>query len=173
MKIIWGLYFFVLFVTSCNKDNNNTTTTKKGCDIQKVYSDNAKKVTITNGVWGTVSNVEGDCMPTVPTCSSCCRNCPVQRTVRIFQYTLLSEGVTSDPYGVFYDSFTTQLVTQVDTDEKGFFQADIPPGNYTIVIVENGKLYANISDGRGGLSPFTVTTGILNANLFMTYKATF
>ena len=171
MKTVFGLCFFVLFFISCHKDNNNAT--QNGCNIQQVYADNAKKVTITNGVWGTVSNVEGDCMPTVPACTSCCRNCPVQRTVKIYQYTLVSDGVTSDPYKVFYDSFNTQLVTQVDTDDNGFFQVDIPAGHYTIVIVENGKLYVNIMDGQGGLSPFTLTAGTLNANLFMTYKATF
>jgi hypothetical protein len=74
---------------------------------------------------------------------------------------------------VFFDTFNTQLVTQIDTDENGFFQVDIPAGQYTIVVVENGKLYANTSDGQGGLSPFTISTGKNNVNLTMTYKATF
>lgn len=163
--------FFLIVFISCHKDKNAVT--PLGCNIQQVYADNAKRVTITNGVWGTVSNVAGDCMPTVPACNSCCRNCPVQRTVKIYQYTLVSDGVTSDPYKVFFDSFNTQMVAQVDTDDNGFFQVDIPAGHYTIVIVENGKLYANIRDGQGGLSPFTLSTGTLNTNLFMTYKATF
>jgi hypothetical protein len=163
--------FFFLILISCHKDKYATT--RKGCNIQQVYTDNAKKVTITNGIWGTVSNIEGDCMPTVPACSSCCRNCPVQRTVKIYQYTLVSNGVTSDPYKVFFDSFNTQLVTQVETDDNGFFQVEIPTGHYSIVIFENGKLYANRKDGQGGLNPFTLTTGTLNANLVITYKATF
>jgi hypothetical protein len=81
--------------------------------------------------------------------------------------------VTTDPYKVFFDSFNTQLVTQVDTDENGFFQVNIPAGHYSIVIVENGKLYANVRDGQGGLSPFPLTDGVKNLNLYMTYKATF
>jgi hypothetical protein len=163
--------FLFILVSSCHKDKNAPTPT--GCDIQQIYADNAKKVTITTGVWGTVSNVEGNCMPTVPACSNCCRTCPVQRTVKIYRYTLVSDGMTSDPYKVFFDSFNTQLVKQIETDEKGFFQVEIPAGHYSIVIVENGKLYANIRDGQGGLSPCTVTTGTVNTNLSMTYKAAF
>lgn len=172
MKIALRLCLSVLLLISCRKDNNNSTTPNT-CNIQQVYADNAKKVTITNGVWGTVSSVEGDCMPTVPACNSCCRNCPVQRTVKIYQYTTLSNAVTSDPYKVFFDAFDTQLVAQVDTDENGFFQADIPAGNYSIAVVENGKLYANTRDAQGGLSPITFSSGIKNANLTITYKAAF
>ena len=171
MKNILLILFFSLFFLSCHKDNGIAD--QKGCDINQVYADNAKKVTIVNGIWGTVSNVEGDCMPTIPACNLCCRNCPVQRTVKIFQYTLVSDGVTTDPYKVFFDSFNTQLVTQVDTDNNGFFQVNLPAGHYSIVIVENGKLYANIRDGQGGLSPVILTSGTKNLNLFMTYKATF
>jgi hypothetical protein len=171
MKIASKLCLFVLFFISCHKDQGRAS--QIDCNILQVYADNAKKVTITNGVWGTVSSVEGDCMPTVPACNSCCRNCPVQRIVRIYQYTLLSDAVTSDPYNVFFDSFNTQLIAQVDTDNNGFFQADISPAIYSIVVVENGKLYANTRDGQGGLSPFTFTTATQNVNLTMTYKATF
>ncbi|MBS1580221.1 MAG: hypothetical protein JST29_11325 [Bacteroidetes bacterium] len=171
MRITVGLCLFILFFISCHKDSNNTTPT--ACNIQQVYADNAKKVTITNGVWGTVSSVEGDCMPTVPACNSCCRNCPVNRTVKIYQYTTLNDVVSSDPYKAFFDSFNTQFVAQVDTDENGFFQMEIPAGHYTIVVVENGKLYANTRDAQGGISPFTLSTGTKNINLAMTYKATF
>jgi hypothetical protein len=171
MKTVFGLFLFIFFFISCHKDSHNST--PPSCNIQQVYVDNAKKVTITNGVWGTVSSVEGDCMPTVPAYNSCCRNCPVKRTIKIYQYTTLNDVVTSDPYKAFFDSFTTQFVTQVDADENGFFQADIPAGHYTIVVVEDGKLYANTRDGQGGLSPFTFSSGTKNVNLTITYKATF
>lgn len=112
-------------------------------------------------------------MPTVPACNSCCSNCPVKRTVKIYRHTTLNDAVTSDPYKVFLDAFNTQLMTQIDTDDDGFFQADLPAGQYTIVVVENGKLYANTRDVQGGLSPFVFRSGTKNVNLAMTYKATF
>lgn len=138
-----------------------------------MYADNAKKLTITNGVWGTVSSMEGDCMPSVPTCNSCCRNCPIKRTIKIYQYTLIGDAATSDPNTGFFDSFNTQLIAEADTDSNGFFQVDIKPGKYSIAVLENGKLYANTTDSIGGLNPFTLTTATQNVNLILTYKATF
>jgi hypothetical protein len=168
MRFTFALLVFVLLLTSCHKNNH---TMQQACNIEQAYTDNAKKVTITKGVWGTVSSIEGNCMP--PACNNCCRHCPVQRTVKIYNYTTVNDAVKSDSLSVFYDSFNTQLITQVNTDENGFFQADIPPGKDSIVIVENGKLYTNSYDGQGGISPFNFSTGTTNVNLTMTHKAIF
>ena len=73
----------------------------------------------------------------------------------------------------FYDSFSTQLIKEFDTDADGFFQVDIPAGRYTIVVVENGKLYPFGLDGQGGLSPISFSGGKQNLNLTLTYKAVF
>jgi hypothetical protein len=171
MKKFLGLFVFALLFISCHKKDGGKT--EGGCDMQQVYTGNAKKLTLTNGIWGTVSSVEGNCMPTVPASSSSCRSCPVQRTVKIYEYTLLKDAVSSDPYKIFFDAFTTRLVAQGDTDDDGFFQADIPPGHYSIVVVEGGKLYANSRDGGGGLNPFTFMAGTQNVNITMTYRAVF
>jgi hypothetical protein len=169
MKKFFGLYILTFTFLSCHKDNTPQT----GCNLQEVYSDNAKKVTITSGIWGTVSFMEGNCMPTVLPSTNSCKNCPVQRTVKIYRYTTLSNAVTSDPDKIFFDSFNTQLIAQVDTDDKGFFQVDIPAGHYSIIVVENGKLYANEKDGQGGLNPFTLSSGIQSVDITMTYRAVF
>ena len=169
MKVSLLFLFLVLITISCHKNNSS----QSGCNIQEVISDNSKKVTIANGIWGTVSSMEGNCMPTVPPSTNTCKNCPVQRTLKIYQYATQSDVITNDPYKIFFDSCTTLFVAQVNADQNGFFQIDIPPGHYSIFIVENGKLYANSLDGQGGLSPFVFTTGKLNINLTMTYKAVF
>lgn len=169
MKNIINLSLITFIFFSCHKDN----TTKTGCNMQQVYADNAKKVTITNGVWGTVSSMEGNCMPTIPPSTNSCKNCPVQRTVKVYQYALLSNAMPSGNSSAFFDSFNTPLVAQVDTDENGFFQITIPAGHYSIAIVENGKLYANTLDGQGGLNPFTLSSGTQNVDIVMTYKAAF
>lgn len=157
---------FLLY--SCNDDNSLRTS----CDMQKVTDDNTNKVTITNGIWGTVSSMEGNCMPS-PGSNSSCIHCPIQRTIRIYEYTLKSNATQSDNYSSFYDSFNTPLIAEVDTDENGFFQIDIPAGHYSIVVVENGKLYASGLDGKGGINPIIPTSEIQNINLLMTYKAVF
>ena len=170
MKNLLQFFMVAFLFISCHKDNNAT---QIGCNMQQVYADNAKKVTITSGIWGTVSNMEGDCMPTVPPSTNTCKNCPVQRTIKIYQYTLQANATPSDNSPVFFDSFNSPLVAQVDADENGFFQVNIPSGKYSIAVVENGNLYAKSLDGRGGLNPFTYTSGRQNINIVMTYKAVF
>jgi hypothetical protein len=169
MKNIFGLCFFALTLFSCNKEN----VTENSCNIQQTYTDNANKVTITNGLWGTLSSMEGNCMPMVQPPGNSCTNCPVQRTVKIYQYTLFSQAIPSGNSTYFFDSFNTQLVAQTDADQDGFFQVSIPAGHYTIAIVENGKLYANDGDGQGGLNPVTFSGGTQKVNITMTYKAVF
>jgi len=168
MKKISGLLIFFMVLFGCNKDNP----APPRCDMQEIYTENEAKVTITSGIWGTVASMEGNCMPMVPS-SSTCQTCAVKRTVKIYEYTLPGQATRSGNSPSFFDRFTTRLVAQVDTDDNGFFQTAITAGHYTIVIVENGQLYANGSDGQGGISPVTYSTGKLNLNLTMTYKAVF
>ena len=165
MRFITILLLSLLFV-NCHKDNKQETVLT--CDMQKVYDDNAQKVTIPGGIWGTVALMEGNCMPVVPPTASTCKICPVQRTLRIYDYTKPEQASPSNTR-TFYDSFTTQLIKEVTTDENGFFQTELPAGHYTIVAVEKGKLYAFGPDGQGGISPFTFTGGKQNINLTLIY----
>ncbi len=169
MKNYLFAFFLILLFTNCNKDQPETT----GCDMEKVYSENALKVTISNGLWGTVASMEGDFMPMVPPAPARGVTCPVKRTVRIYEYTTLANATRSANSYVFFDSFSTNLVKEVTTDENGFFQAEIPIGKYTIVTIEEGKLYTSVSDGSGGLNPFTYTGGLQKINVTLTYKAVF
>lgn len=129
-------------------------------------------MTITNGIWGTVAFMQGDCMPLVPPTSSTCKTCAVKRTIRIYDYTMKSQATPQNSNG-FYDSFSTQLIKEFDSDDNGFFQVEIPTGHYTIVAVENGKLYTFGLDGQGGLSPISFAGGKQNVNLTLIYKAVF
>ncbi|MBX3256203.1 MAG: hypothetical protein KF862_18845 [Chitinophagaceae bacterium] len=162
---------FTLLFIGCRKDSNSFTPID--CDIQQVYVSNAKKITIPQGVWGTVSFAEGDYMPTISYHAPSIQHCPAERTVKIYQYSTVNDAVPGNPYGNFFDSLNTQLVTQVHTDENGFFQADIPAGHYSIFVVENGKLYANKKHEQDGLSPFHFTYHTINVNLVMTYRVTY
>src|ERR1043166_2065325 len=129
MKKISGLCLLVLAFYSCHKDHQ---TTKAGCNMPQIYAANALKVTITTGVWGTVSSMEGNCMPVVQPGVSTCKHCPVKRTGKIYEYTRLADATPSGTSNIFFDSFNTALITQADTDDDGFFQATLPAGHYTI-----------------------------------------
>ncbi len=173
MKRLTGLLpFFVLFA-GCDKNGDVPETPVAGCNMENVYMENAAKVTITNGIWGTVSSTEGNCMPAISPSSSACRTCPVKRIVKIYPYVLHGNATPSGNSGVFFDSFNVPLIAEAEADENGFFQVSIPPGRYTIAVLENGKLYANGGDGQGGINPFTLSAGRQKVDQVMTYKATF
>ena len=169
MKKVILMTLLVVCIISCKKHKCDPT----ACDIQQTYNENATKITISNGIWGTVSSMEGDCMPGMPPSSLSCTHCPAKRTVKIYGYTLLSQAIPFANSPVFFDSFSTNLIAQVNADDDGFFQLNIPNGHYTIVVVENGKLYASGSDGQGGINPIIFSGGLQNVNQIMTYKAAF
>jgi len=105
--------------------------------------------------------------------SSGCSNCPARRTVRFYEYTLMSQAVKSGVYSDFFTNFSTRLVKEIETDENGFFQVALSPGKYTMIVVEDAKLYSNISDGQSGINPVTFNGGLQNVNFSITYEASF
>ncbi|MFM7840145.1 MAG: hypothetical protein ACKO6K_11290 [Chitinophagaceae bacterium] len=79
--------------------------------------------------------------------------------------------MTDQPF--FFTRFNTRLVLETNSDTNGFFECTLPPGKYTLVVVENGLLYANASDGLGGINPFIVEAGIKQVDFSITYRAAF
>ena len=170
MKKLAGLLLIMAIVLGCHKQKCDPGT---GCDLSKALTDNEGKVTITTGVWGTVYFTEGNCMPIVDPHNTTCKSCPVKRTVQIYAYTKTSQALPNPNYGTLFDSFTTQLIKEVEADHNGFFEASLPAGKYTIAIKENGKLYANGGDGQGGITPVEVVDGATKYNVDINYKATY
>ena len=169
MKRFFLISAIILSFVGCKKDK----TVEAPCDMQKVYAENASRVSITTGVWGTISSMEGNCMPMVGAKNGNCKNCPIERTIKIYQYTLASNATPSLNAGGFFDEFNTELIAQTKSDKNGFFQVNLPKGNYSIAVVENGKLYVTSYDAQGGLNPFTLTGEVENINISLTYKAAF
>lgn len=162
------LLISILSASSCSKQVANGLK----CNIQEAYNDNEIKVNISQGVWGTVSFTEGNCMPMIGG-SPDCKTCPVKRTVRIYEYTTMSQANADEQSPTFFKSFNTTLIKELDTDAKGFFQAELAPGKYTVVVMEVGKLYANSSDGQGGINPVTVNDDAEKINVNINYKAAY
>jgi hypothetical protein len=172
-KWVASIVVLLLFsVFSCDKNDAppgipNTA----ACDMTAIYAANEKKVTVDEGVWGTIAFMQGNCMPMIGL--SPISSCPVKRTVRFYGYTLRGQAVPVQNSLSFFESFSTPLMAAVETDANGFFQLQLPAGTYTVVTVEDGKLYASDSDGQGGLNPVKYEGGLLKVNLTMTYKAVF
>lgn len=162
--IIISICLFIACIKAGDKMINDK------CDMASIQQQNSSRVTITNGIWGTVSLKQGDCMPTTNKTSTCSA-CPVEREIRIYKYTTLQdiEPATDNPS--LAKSFKTQLIKTVMADDQGFYQADLPAGKYTVVIVEDGNLYLNVLDNQGGISPVTVSQGKVNLNLVVDHAA--
>jgi hypothetical protein len=162
------LVLLITILQGCrkNRDKNEDT-----CNVPKALAQNALKVTITKGVWGTIYITEGDCMPKVGETESTCKSCTVKRTVKIYEYTTKQQATPGNYTTGYFDSFSTKLIKEVDTDNIGFFQAELPAGKYTLAFVENGKLFINWTDGAGGLAPFTCTDSAVNINVHVNRAA--
>jgi uncharacterized protein YegP (UPF0339 family) len=167
MKLLILLWMLV-WVMACNKPQKARIPC---CDIEAVYALNQTKTSVQQGIWGTVSEMQGNCMPTVGG-QSTCSHCPVTRKVQVYGYTLVNQAVLTNRPG-FYASFNTPLLAETMADKDGFYQLNLPAGNYSVVIVENGQLYASGSDGWGGIGAIQVGSGSQKLNLLLTYRAVF
>jgi len=164
------LLYIVALCASCGKSDKPKPAVV--CDIDKARADNASKVTIANGLWGTLSILTGNCMPMVPPGSTTCSHCPAKRTIRIYEYTTTAQATPANR-GPWYDSFNTRLLKEFSSDDNGFYQVEIDPGTYTAVAIDNNKMYSYGIDGQGGISTINITAGKQKADMMMLVNVVF
>jgi hypothetical protein len=132
-----------------------------------------EKVMIQEGVWGQLSFWDGDFTPGNYRCPRGTITA-VGRVVLVFEPTL---GSMSTP-----DSTSIQLLTSVSTspidsassDETGFFEIAIPPGEYSLFVREGDLLYSMVG-GAGGVihTPLVVEPNKASVyDLRITYRTT-
>ena len=149
MKKLAAIGIILLLGISCQKNCGCQDWTNR---MEELYQHNLEKITIQQGVAGTVSLIEGDCMPVVD--QNSCLQYPVERSLHIFSYTTLDDVVQDGP--TTFSSIQTDLIGSVGSDKEGFFELALEPGKYSIFIEEQGAYYANSLDGEGGIQPFEV-----------------
>jgi hypothetical protein len=155
-----------LLVLSCTKDLSPLVNN----DCRQI--NNAHKVTITKGVWGTVWFWEGDFMPTIYPDMLSGKICPVSRAL-YFHAATPRDSVLSDNSSIFFKEIYTPLVAVVTSDKEGFYQIDLPPGKYSVFVKEDSLFYASRSDNMH-LNPVTIVPdSIQRFDIDITYKATF
>ncbi len=115
MKRIVVASLMIITLQACTKTSDDQEPIAL-CDINQTYTTNATKPTIITGVYGTISSMEGNCMPVVLPGSNTCIHCPVKRTILVYAYTRNTQAtpVTGNPG--FYQQVSTSLVREVDTD---------------------------------------------------------
>ncbi len=137
----------------------------KGCPGDSRPRRNAAEVTITQGLWGDVWFFEGDFMPTCP--QGHVR--AVSREVVVFESTTL-EDATPGSTPEFFSEIHKQEIARTTSDRTGFFQVELPPGNYSVFIVENDEYYMCYFGDDMSLTPVTVISGeVTDVLLNITY----
>ena len=97
-----------------------------------------------SGVTGTVVLLKGDFMPGPGATSG--HKTPVARKIHFYRAARLDQ-VVAQGEGGFYLKINTAKVAETSSDSKGKFRLALAPATYTMVVEENGKLYANGTDG--------------------------
>jgi len=132
---------------------------------------NKEKMTISQGIGGTVLLREGNCMQFGGGAWNSCRIFPIQREVLVYEYTTI-EQVTYLGTPVFYSGISTQLFATTTCDKEGFLELELEPGNYSVFVREKGQLYASRFDGVGGINPITVESAqVAEPYLWINYAA--
>lgn len=156
---------FLMSISSCEVEN---LTGEAPSDPDKLKEYNQRKVTIEQGVSGTIFFEEGNCMP--PRGDSCLTY-PVERTVRIYELTTDAEAVGEGP---FYEEVNTKWIATAKSDQDGFFQMALPRGKYSLFIEEDSLLYANLIDQKGGILVAVIDSGwVTMIHPEITYKASY
>jgi hypothetical protein len=111
---------------------------------------NERKVTITQGIWGDVWFWQG--VFNYGICASTGTVTPVARELRIHEFTRTDQLDYDPDTPAFFTAIRSPLVATVHSDETGFFQIELPPGQYSIFVVEDNLFFP-------GRFSITVTPG--------------
>lgn len=164
---ILSVLYLALIVSGCNEGEKENT---KEHENNESYD-----VTISQGVWGVVKYWEGDHMPRVAGASNSSGSItPVTRTIRIYKSTTLQENEPTNASDVFYEIINSELIAIVYSDQRGFYEAELPIGKYSVFTEEDEGLYANGTDSEFVINPVTIETDTVSRlNINITYSATF
>lgn len=168
---------FSIFLVGCNSESaseaENVTPTPSAT-TEPTTNDIPDWVSIDEGIWGNVLYWEGDFMPGDPTGTKT----PVARTIHIYETTTESEAARIDNT-TFFEYVDTQLVLVVYSESDGTFQAQLPPGEYSVFVLEDGKLWANLKEidyetGVSTINPVAVDDDRLSEfNIDIDYAAAY
>ena len=128
---------------------------------------NKNKLGITGGIYGTLVKSEGNCMQT-RTYNGPCNQFPIKRTIVVYEYTTADK--TKQTNNAFYEVYTRRIATTT-CDDEGFFELALEPGEYSVFVQEDGYLYANKFNAKGGIARVVVTTSdVSEFNLNLVYN---
>jgi hypothetical protein len=126
-------------------------------------------VTIDQGIKGTIFFWSGD----FQCCSPTGTITPVRREVHIYEPTN-AQQVTRIGYNYFFSSIQSKFITMTTSNDSGWYQVRLEPGNYSIFIKEYSVLDGSLYYADFFPSTETVTAGsITQRDIDITFDAAF
>lgn len=130
---------------------------------------NKDALTISEGVYGTVIERYGDWMPMIGGNRDHGER-PVRREVYVYEKAYiqdLRDVFENGPY-VAPEKMPLQFIAKTSSSKKGFYQIQIPAGEYSIFILDNGKFQISGGDGYGWMCPLVIEAGqVKEVNLLL------
>ena len=105
------------------------------------------------GIEGYIFRISGNQMPS-PNINPSPPN-GIKSVLYIYELTSFSQVVRQGRSG-FYSSINSRLVQTVHSDDRGFFFASLPPGEYSLFTKKDALFYANNFDGNNHIAPVKV-----------------
>ncbi|MCK5280536.1 MAG: carboxypeptidase regulatory-like domain-containing protein [Cyclobacteriaceae bacterium] len=124
------------------------------------------------GIIGEVRWIEGNLMPAIgdTTYIERAKGIPIERDIYIFKAVKQQDALSAG--GTFYKSINGELVYRLKSRKDGTFKVKLPPGRYSIFVMEKDGYFANIFDGDNYINPVTVQANKFTAiQIQVNYKA--
>lgn len=101
------------------------------------------------GITGIILEIVGNQMPPVTENTGTA----VQRTIRVYAPTKISEASGQPP---LFSEILTTLIAEAESNKKGHFKIQLPPGKYSIFVMTEESFYANSFDSDNFINLITV-----------------
>lgn len=158
-------HLFIIFLSlivfqSCQKN--------EPINMYNIIEDNISKISISQGIAGTVYYREGNFQPVVEPGSGI--EYPLSRNVFLHAYT---DPRMSHSVFIELDCVKTDILSQIQSDANGFYQFEISEiDTFSIFVKEDNKYYLDFMDGQGGLNPVRVyPDSVMIYNIVLDYNA--
>ncbi len=108
------------------------------------------------GITGTLTWLDGNQMPMVTEDGKGTDKVapkPIKRVVKVYPLIKFSDLKMEE--GLF-TAVSAQPITEVESNDSGAYSIQLSPGRYSVFVVEENGLFANVFDGDGNVNPVTV-----------------
>lgn len=131
----------------------------------------ARKPSIKQGVYGKVTWLQGNMMPS-PDEPKAVNGTPIEREIYIYEAATFKDIVGQAP---LFTAVNKKLVKIVRSNKDGYYECELPVGNYSIFSLEpEGSFFANSFDGQGLINSVQIQAlKMVNLDVQINYRASY